>query len=481
MGKTPGKGFPWFVLALSALVVVGAAAAYYYIWGPGSLPVVRTAKVVRGDLRVELSATGVVKAKEVQIGSEAPARIERIAVQENEKVRRGQLLVALDRASLEGYRRQAQAQLAAAQAQAHEAEQAVEAEQANARGVMNASTAALRTAQAQLERLEHGARPEEIRAAAARVEQAQAQLSQAESDLARVKALHEDGAVSEQDRDRARTAVAVASAELNAAREQLGLLEAGARREDIEAARAQVESARAGVEQARALERVVELRRREAQAARAQVEAARYQVEIAGAELKRAEIRAPLDATVVRVEGRAGEVAYPGVAIMTLSDLSHTWVEAEIDDIDLDKVRLGQEVRVLADAFPGRVFRGRVYEIAGSAEPKLLGRVRAKMVPAKVRLLEPAPFTAEMEVDVESRPVAARDALLVANQAVQREGDRYWVFVVAQGRLRRTGVQVGESNFEKTRIVAGLREGEVVAIIGDQALRDSQRVKATRM
>jgi HlyD family secretion protein len=467
-------------LATAVVVAASAAVAYYYVCGPGSCPVVRTARAVRGDLRAELSATGVVKAEQVTIASEAPARIERIAVRENDQVRRGQVLVLLDRESLEGYLRQAQAQLAGAQAQQRQAEQAVAGEELNARGAMDAARANLRAAQAQLERLERGARPEEIRVLEARARQAQAQLKQTESDLARAQALYKEGAVAEQALDQAGTAVKVASEMLSAAEQDLGLARQGARSEDIEAARAQVEAARAGMRQASALGRVVEMRRREAQAARSQVLAAQSQVRVASAEANRAEIRAPLDATVVRVDAKAGEVAYPGVALMALADLSRMWVEAEIDDVDLDKVKLGQEVTVRAEAFPGQEFRGRVFEISRSAEPKLMGRVRAKIVRAKVRLLDAAPLTAEMEVDVASRPVVARSALLVPNQALGREGDRSYVYVVNGDRVRRTPVRVGQRNFERTQILDRLREGEAVALIGDTPLRDGERVRVAR-
>jgi len=480
MSQSRRKGSPWFLLAAAVVVIVGAGVAYYYVWGPGSYPAVRTAPVVRGDLRAELSATGVVKAEEVTIASEAPARIERIAVRENDQVRRGQVLVLLDRESLVGYLSQAQAQVAAAQAQQRQAEQAVGVEQTNARGAMDAAQANWRAAQAQLERLERGARPEEVRTAQARARQAQAQLNQAESDLARAQALYKEGAVAAQGLDQAQTAVKVASELLSAAQEELRLVRQGARSEDIESARAQVEAARAGVRQASALEQRVELRRREAQAARAQVEAAQSQVRVASAEVNRAEIRAPLDATVVRVDAKAGEVAYPGVALMALADLSRMWVEAEIDDVDLDKVKVGQEVTVLAEAFPGREFQGQVFEIGKSAQPKLMGRVRAKIVRAKVRLLDAAPLTAEMEVDVESRPVVARGALLAPNQAVGREGDRSYVYVVNGDRVKRTPVRVGQRNFERTQILDGLQERQTVALIGDTPLRDGQRVRVAR-
>jgi HlyD family secretion protein len=480
MSRSRRKGFPWFRLIAACVVIAGAAAVYYYVWGPGSLPVVRAVKVTRGDLRAELSATAVVKAEEIQISSEAPARIEAIPVRENERVRRGQVLVLLDRASLEGYVKQAQADLASAEAQARGAEQAVEAEAKNARGAIAAADANLRGFQAQLARLERGARPEEIATAEARTQQAQAHLDQARADLARVQKLHQDGAVSAQALDQARTAVDVSTAELNAAREQQRLVREGARSEDIDAARAQVAAARATAAQAAALDGLVDLRRREAQAARAQVAAAKSRVRIVESDLDKAEIRSPIDATVVRIDAKPGEVAYPGTPVMSIYDLSQTWVEAEIDDVDVDKIRVGQEVNVLAEAFPGREFKGRVFEISKSAKPKLLGRVRAKIVPAKIRLLEPAPLTAEMEVDIESRPIVARAALLVPNEAIQSEGDDTYVFALRGDRVRRTPVEVGQRNFERTEIMSALREGQLVVLPGETRLRDGQRVRVER-
>ena len=480
MSRSRRKGFPWFRLVAACVVIAGAAMVYYYVWGPGSLPIVKAVTVTRGDLRAELSATGVVKAEEVEISSEAPARIEAIPVRENQRVRRGQVLVLLDRASLDGYVKQAQADLASTEAQAHGADQAVETEAKTARGAIAASAANLRAAQAQLERLERGARPQEIAAAEARVKQAQAQLNQSRSDFKRIESLQSDGAVSAQTLDQARTAVELAAAGLSAAEEQMRLVREGARSEDIDAARAQVDAARATASQARALEGLVDLRRREAQAVRSQVAAAQSRVRIAGANMSNAEIRSPIDATVVRIDAKPGEVAYPGVALMSVCDLSRMWVEAEIDDVDLDKIHIGQEVNVLAEAFPGREFKGRIYDIGQAAKPKLLGRVRAKIVPAKVRLLEPAPLTAEMEVDVESRPVVARRALLAPNEAIESEGDASYVFVLSSNRVKRTRVRIGQRNFEHTEIIGGLTDGQVVVLRGETGLRDGQRVRIQR-
>jgi len=63
-----------------------------------------------------------------------------------------------------------------------------------------------------------------------------------------------------------------------------------------------------------------------------------------------------------------GEMATPGVAILTLGDLDHMWVTVYIKETDLGRVKLGQEARVSVDSFPGKEYPGRVTHISEKAE-----------------------------------------------------------------------------------------------------------------
>jgi multidrug resistance efflux pump len=80
--------------------------------------------------------------------------------------------------------------------------------------------------------------------------------------------------------------------------------------------------------------------------------------------LERCELRAPFDGVVGMVQVREGEQIRHGDLILALGDLSTLWVETtDLDEIDVARIEVGQVVDVTFDAFPDRVFEGRVIRI----------------------------------------------------------------------------------------------------------------------
>lgn len=79
-------------------------------------------------------------------------------------------------------------------------------------------------------------------------------------------------------------------------------------------------------------------------------------------------IRAPLDGTVLQINDRVGELAAPttNVPLVVMGDISKLRVRAEVDERDVAKIEMGQEVVIRCDAYPGKNFDGRVVEIAPS-------------------------------------------------------------------------------------------------------------------
>jgi len=148
------------------------------------------------------------------------------------------------------------------------------------------------------------------------------------------------------------------------------LLERGARPE-------QVSAQRAGVVQAKA--------------ALAQVDAT----------LSQAEVRAPFAGTVTRRQREPGEVISPGLPVVTISDPADRWVRIYVREEEIGRVRIGQAAEIRIDAFPDRVYQGRVTFIADEAEftprnvqtreerVKLVYRLKVRVVADTARDLKP--------------------------------------------------------------------------------------------
>ncbi len=79
-------------------------------------------------------------------------------------------------------------------------------------------------------------------------------------------------------------------------------------------------------------------------------------------------LRAPFSGVIAVREAELGELGGPGVAIVTLDDLDHVWLRAYVNEPDLGKVRLGEDVIVTTDTYAGKKYHGRIGFISPDAE-----------------------------------------------------------------------------------------------------------------
>ncbi|HRQ35724.1 MAG TPA: efflux RND transporter periplasmic adaptor subunit [Chiayiivirga sp.] len=190
--------------------------------------------------------------------------------------------------------------------------------------------------QAELRRLLAGARREERMEARAALAEAEAALKLALSERNRRAPLVEDGQLPREVLDQAIAQAEAATARRDALAARHALIDGAPRSEDV----ALAEATLAAAESERAL----------AQAA-----------------LEKTRVRAPIAGTVLKRHLREGEFVAPlnPVPLATLGDLSQRFVRADIDELDIARVRMGQRAEVRSDALPDRVFAGRVTYVAG--------------------------------------------------------------------------------------------------------------------
>jgi multidrug resistance efflux pump len=143
--------------------------------------------------------------------------------------------------------------------------------------------------------------------------------------------------------------------------------------------------------------------------------AARADVSVVSASLERMRIRAPIDAAVLELNAKVGEMAGAAAEspLLTLGDTDHLQVRAEVEERDVGKVYQGQSAIVKSDAFPNRTFDVRVATIAKALGTQQLSpRNRRKQVDVDVLevvldLEEGVPLLPGMRVDVLFREAAA--------------------------------------------------------------------------
>lgn len=305
-------------LALGLIMVLAVGAA---LLGSRFLPRAEAQTPAPPAAQRLLAAPGKVEpwGEEREIGAEVIGVLREMRIEENDKVESGQILAVIEN-------REQAARLASAKAD-------------------------LAQRQAELEKLINGARPEERREARAAVAEADAALLLANQEHDRRVPLTKSGATSVALLDQAKANLDAAHARQAAAKARLDLIEAPPRAEDVTAAKAKVALAEAAI---------------------AQAEAA----------LEKTFVRSPLAGVVLRRMRVAGEAVsnQPPTPIAIVGDLSRLRVRAEVDELDVARVAVGQRVAVVADALPGKTFGGTVARVAHRLGPKEVqtGRSREK-------------------------------------------------------------------------------------------------------
>jgi HlyD family secretion protein len=321
-----------------------------------------------GDDNDRITLHGNIEMTEVGIAFKTPGRILEITVHEGDNVARGQVLAILDVEQLLLQREREAAGLKAAGAALEQTLTAIRFQQETIEGETELRAAEVKAAEAMLEQLLAGSRMQEIQQAEAAVASASTREEQARRDWERARELYENDDISTAQFDMFRSTAEAAAADLLRARENRDLVREGPRKEQIANARAQVERALAALRLAGAGRIDLDRRRQEVAAREADIERALAQVALLDRQIAEGTLTSPIDGVVMVRTSEPGEVIAAGTAVLALADIDRPWVRGYVAQQDLGRVRLGQEVDVTTDSFPGRTYKGTVTFISSEAE-----------------------------------------------------------------------------------------------------------------
>lgn len=339
----------------------------------------------------------VATASRVELGSTLTGRVLAVAVNEGDPVKAGDVLVTLESDEL-------RAELAQSQA--------------------NERQAAARLA---------GLRSTGRSATLAGVAQAESVLVAAQAELQRTLDLTAKGFLSQARLDEARRAVAVAQAQLDAARAQ----SAANAEPGTDIAQAQAQLALAGAARAAAQARLAE-----------------------------AVLTAPADARVLSRLVEPGQIVQPGRALLGLALAGPLQLVAQVDERYLEQLHPGQTASALADAYPTQRFTARVLSIAPLVDSQ------RGAIEVKFSLPQPAPsfLREDMTLSVEVETARRERALVVPADALRGNGSgqngsgQTSVWLEKDGRVEARPVRPGLRTLDAIEIVEGLSEGETVLI-----------------
>jgi RND family efflux transporter MFP subunit len=189
-------------------------------------------------------------------------------------------------------------------------------------------------------------------------------------------------------------------------------------------------------------------------AARSQVEQARHAVAEAEVFLSESVLRAPNDGVITGKWVQAGDTAIPGKPLVTLQDVHHLRLEAQVPEEFAKKAAVGMEVRVRIDTL-GREGSARIEETSPVSDPE------SRTVLLKARL---APEEG-LRVGMFGRLLLScgkKTALLIPAAAVSRSGQLEMVRVLEHGEAQVRHVRTGKTYGTRIEILSGLREGDTI-------------------
>jgi ABC exporter DevB family membrane fusion protein len=288
------------IVLLVIVVILGGAVVSQFVREPTPTPVTgATRPLVGGDYLVAAPGRVEPTSEEITVGSPINGLLKQVLVKEGDHVAANQVVALLD---IDQYKAQ-----------------------------ISQGEAELKWREDELRRLLNGARPEERAVAQAALDEADAQMKTAGSELERRRPLVKQGNISQEVFDRTEEAYTVARKRREAAAQRFNLINGPPRDEDVAIAKAQIELARA-------------------------------KRDYAQAQLEQATIRSPIEGTILRIPRHAGEIVsvLTDPVIMTIGDVSRLRVRAEVDEADIGKLQIGMPAYVTAEAYGDQRFPGRL-------------------------------------------------------------------------------------------------------------------------
>lgn len=206
-----------------------------------------------------------------------------------------------------------------------------------------------------------------------------------------------------------------------------------------------------------------------AEAAQAQAQAA---VETLRINIGKKQIRAPFPGRLGIVKVYPGQFLGKAEALVQLESVDPMHVDFSLPQQELRQVRVGQQVHLRIDAFPGRVFSAEVSAVSPRvADATRMADIRATL-PNPGGILSPGMFAqTEVQLPADDRAVVIPSAAVTYNPY----GDT--VFVVEKGVATQRFVKVSSSRGDVIRVESGLKPGERVVTSGQSKLRNGSAVK----
>ena len=399
-------------------------------------PVFKTSEILHGDLLIKISATGIVEPNfKVEVKSKASGEVLSFPFEEGDHVKKGALLLQLDKSD-------------------------EKRNVAKARTELSSSAAKLKKAETAL-LLQKTKYDSDIKSSQSEIETALANLKESEDKLKRQSELFGKKFVSQESLDAAKTLFKV-------------------NQEKLVQAQTRHQAAKDSIHDITMKENEIEL-------VLSEVKRSDIAVDEAEERLDETEIFAPINGVIIEKLVEEGQIIASGIsnvsggtAIATIADMSRLFIIADIDETDIGSVKIGHAVRITADAFPNKIFKGKVTRIApqGVIDNSItIFKAKIEVQGTGKTLLKPM---MSANIDIVTRQI--KDTVYVTRAGIRKDEEGEFAVILKNDQPEKVRVKTGIKNPIHIQIISGLNPDEEV-ILGDweKALQEAKEKKGSSL
>ncbi len=450
---------PWIVtITFGSLILFGVTSYFVLKQSRAKVDLESlTVSVTQQDLNVEIEASGRVEPiKSVNVSPKNPARLVKLFVEQGDRVNLGQTLAIMENSELEAQKSQAEAEFKQSQANFWEGKIRINAEIAQTKARLSQAEAQLERAKARI--------PRDIAQNQAQINAAESRLKLVAERLKRNEYLLQEGGISQDNFDEVYNEYQNARASLNELKQRSRQLQTTGSSE-VEQLAAEVNEARITLEQKQ-------------QNAGNELDSLQATVDASGAALKQSEIRygdsivkAPFDGIVTQRYAVEGAYVTPSTSASSTASASATSIlalaqgleiVAKVTELDIGQLQPGQQVKIVAEAYPDLEFSGKVKRIAPEAivdDDVTFFEVRIEVLSGKDKL------RSKMNVDVTFLGRELSDTLVVPTVAIVTEQGQTGVMILNENNQPEfKPVKIGLTIGNQTQILEGIDSDERVFI-----------------
>ncbi|HEY2379591.1 MAG TPA: efflux RND transporter periplasmic adaptor subunit [Terriglobia bacterium] len=247
------------------------------------------------------------------------------------------------------------------------------------------------------------------------------------------------------------------------------------------ATRQEIDQNRIAMDKAKADNQLLEEKKRaiaersktQAQRAALKIDEARESIQSLEQKINSARVAAPVSGTIYTLSAKAGTFVHTGDTLAEMADLRRLRARAFIDEPELGSLKEGQTVEITWDALPARIWTGAVEQL-----PKTIVSRGSRNVGEVLCSInnDEAPLLPNTNINVRIRTAKRDNVLTLPRAAIRSDGNRRFVFVIADGHLQKREVTVGISDPAIYEILSGIAEEDAVALQSDTDLREGEPV-----